>query len=194
MQSIFFAFINAFHKGCPLERKSKYKHMKKIAIFFGSDSGNTEAAAQAIGKEFMDMEVNLFNIAKASDLQLMEDADFLILGTSTWGYGDLQEDWERFMPKLKKANFKGKTVALFGLGDSSAYPDTFVDAMRELYEVATQCGANIVGQIPVENYQFDSSRAVIDGRFVGLALDEDNESDLTEKRISGWVEKLKTLI
>src|SRR5690606_2432571 len=99
-----------------------------------------------------------------------------------------------FMPKLKKFSLEGKTVALFGLGDSGAYPDTFVDAMAELYEVVTQCGAKVVGQVPVDNYDFDSSRAVMDGHFVGLALDEDNESDLTEKRISAWVEQLKLLI
>jgi len=168
--------------------------MKKITLFFGSDSGNTEAAAHTIGKEFIGTDVHLANIADTKDAQLLEDSDFLILGTSTWGYGDLQEDWERFMPLLKKANLKGKTVALFGMGDSGAYPDTFVDAMGELYEVVTQCGAKVVGQVPVDNYHFDSSRAVIDNRFVGLALDEDNESDLTEKRISDWVEQLKQLV
>lgn len=168
--------------------------MKKMAIFYGSDSGNTETAAQAIAKEFTDMEVHLTNIADAKDVQLLEDSDFLILGTPTWGYGDLQEDWELFMPKLKKANLEGKTVALFGMGDSGAYPDTFVDAMAELFEVVTQCGATVVGQVPIENYDFDSSKAVIDGHFVGLALDEDNESDLTEKRISDWVARLKALI
>ncbi len=168
--------------------------MKKIAIFYGSDSGNTEAAAQAIGKEFNDIDVQLINIAHTRDVQLLEDYDFLILGTSTWGYGDLQEDWERFMPNLKKANLQGKTIALFGLGDSGAYPDTFVDALAELYEVVTQCGATVIGQVAVDNYQFDSSRAVIDGLFVGLALDEDNESDLTQQRISDWVAKLKPLI
>lgn len=125
---------------------------------------------------------------------MLENFDFLILGTPTWGYGDLQEDWEQFIPKLKKISLEGKTVALFGLGDSGAYPDTFVDAMAELYEVVTQCGARVVGQVPVDNYDFDSSRAVMDGHFVGLALDEDNESDLTEKRISAWVEQLKPLV
>lgn len=168
--------------------------MKKTAIFYGSDSGNTEAAAQAIAKEFIGTEVYLANIANTKDVQQLEDFDFIILGTPTWGYGDLQEDWERFLPKLKKANLKGKTVALFGLGDSSAYPDTFVDAMAELYEVVTQCGATVVGQVSIENYDFDSSRAVLDDFFVGLALDEDNESDLTEKRISDWVTKLKALV
>lgn len=168
--------------------------MKKIAIIYASDSGNTETAAHAINKEFSGMDVHLANIADASDLQLLEDGDFLILGTPTWGYGDLQEDWERFMPKLKQANLKGKTVALFGLGDSGAYPDTFVDAMAELYEVVIQGGARVIGQVPVDHYDFDDSRAVLDGNFVGLALDEDNESDLTDQRISEWVAKLKPLI
>ncbi|MCA1744709.1 MAG: flavodoxin [Bacteroidales bacterium] len=168
--------------------------MKKMAIFYGSDSGNTEAAAQAIAKAFTGMDVHLANIADTKDAQQLEGFDFIIMGTPTWGYGDLQEDWEQFIPKLKKISLEGKTVALFGLGDSGAYPDTFVDAMAELYEVVTQCGASVIGQVPVDNYDFDSSRAVMDGHFVGLALDEDNESDLTAKRISAWVEQLKPLL
>lgn len=168
--------------------------MKKIAIFYGSTSGNTETAAHSISKKLNGLDVHLANIANTSDVQLLEDFDFLILGTSTWGYGDMQDDWDLFMPKLKKADLKGKTVALFGMGDSGAYPDTFVDAMAELYEVVTQCGATVVGQVPVDNYDFDSSRAVMDDRFVGLALDEDNESDLSEKRISEWVAKLIPLV
>jgi flavodoxin I len=168
--------------------------MKKMAIFYGSDSGNTEAVAQAIAEEFTGMDVFLANIAETKDVQQLEGFDFIIMGTPTWGYGDLQEDWEQFIPKLKKISLEGKTVALFGLGDSGAYPDTFVDAMAELYEVVTQCGARVIGKVPVDNYDFDSSRAVMDGHFVGLALDEDNESDLTEKRISAWVEQLKPLV
>jgi flavodoxin I len=174
--------------------KLNFIQMKKIAIFYGSESGNTETVAHIISKKLDGLDVHLANIANTSDVKLLEDFDFLILGTSTWGLGDLQDDWERFMPKLKNADLNGKTVALFGLGDSDAYPDTFVDGMADLYEVVTQGGARVVGQVPVDNYNFDSSRAVIDDQFMGLPLDEDNESDLTEKRISDWLADIKPLI
>jgi len=49
----------------------------------------------------------------------------------------------------------------------------------------------IVGQVPDEGYTYDDSTAVIDGMWVGLPIDEDNEYDLTQERLERWVEKLK---
>ena len=44
----------------------------------------------------------------------------------------------------------------------------------------------MVGAVPVDGYTFDASDAVVDGHFVGLALDEVNESDKTDARIDAW--------
>ena len=49
----------------------------------------------------------------------------------------------------------------------------------------------VLGFTETDDYSFDDSEAVVDGHFVGLALDEDNESSLTEERIDRWVEQLK---
>ncbi|MGK7929678.1 MAG: flavodoxin FldA, partial [Spirulina sp.] len=37
-----------------------------------------------------------------------------------------------------------------------------------------------------------ASKAVKNGKFVGLALDDDNESDKTSDRIQKWVTQLKS--
>ncbi|HCF81598.1 MAG TPA: flavodoxin, partial [Porphyromonadaceae bacterium] len=114
-----------------------------------------------------------------------------ILGISTWGVKDLQDDWSDFYHKLEKMDLTGKTVALFGLGDSFIYPDSFVDAMGILYETVSEKGATTVGEVSPDGYQFDYSRALKNGVFVGLPLDEDNDADLTDERIEKWVESLK---
>jgi flavodoxin I len=40
------------------------------------------------------------------------------------------------------------------------------------------------------SYEFDASQGVEDGEWMGLALDEDGQSEMTEERISGWVDQI----
>lgn len=161
--------------------------MDKVAIFYGSTSGNTETVANSIAKK---LEADTFNVGNNPTDKLSEYNN-LILGTSTWGYGDLQDDWDNFIEDLKKADLTDKVIALFGVGDAYSYPDTYVNGMAIIYDAIKEKGCTIVGKMPTEGYEFDESQAVIDGQFVGLALDEDNDGDKTENRINEWVDKLK---
>ena len=162
--------------------------MEKTAIFFGSSGGVTESVAKQIAEK-IGSEVDVFDVANTS-VSEVEKYQNLILGTSTWGIGDLQDDWEGFLPDLAKTNLNDKTVALFGLGDGESYPDSFVDGIGTIYEEIKDKGCAIVGQVDTEGYNFDDSKAVYEGKFVGLPIDEDNESDQTESRINSWVEQL----
>lgn len=158
-------------------------------IIFGSSMGNTEEAANLIASNLgID---NVLNIAD-TDAKTINSFDKLIIGSSTWGSGDLQDDWDVF--DFDSLDVSGKTVALFGLGDSSSYSDTYCDAMGIIYDKLVQKGANIIGQVSTDGYSFDESRSVKDGKFVGLALDADNESDQTEERIKKWTESIKSQI
>jgi flavodoxin I len=89
---------------------------------------------------------------------------------------------------LKSADLNGKTVALFCCGDSYIYSDTFCSAMREIYDAIKDKGCNIIGSISTDGYEATDSNAVIDGKFVGLAIDDDNEEDKTDERINSWVQ------
>ncbi len=149
--------------------------------------GNTSDVAEKIKEAFGDAE--LVDVADASADNL--DADLVILGTSTWGIGDLQDDFEDFMDTLEEADLSDKTVALFGLGDQDGYPDTFCDGMGSVYEaIADKCG-KVIGFTSNDGYEYDESRAEVDGKFVGLVIDEDNQSDLTDERVEKWVAQLK---
>ena len=134
-------------------------------------------------------DARLVNAADASPDDF-SSADRIILGTSTWGVGDLQDDWEGQMGLFDDLDLSGKKAAVFGLGDQEGYPDSFVDGMGILAEKLSEKGALLVGLWPLDGYEFDDSRAVKDGQFVGLALDEDNQSDLTDQRISDWIAAL----
>ncbi len=162
--------------------------MKKTAIFYGSTGGNTEVVANKIAGI---LGAEIFDVAD-SPIDEFENYDNLIFGTGTTGIGDLQEDWEEFIEEVEGADLSGKTVAIFALGDSSSFSDSFVGSMHKIYEVVSEKDCNLIGFTDVDGYEFDDSDAVVDGKFVGLPIDEDNEDDLTDERIEKWIELIKS--
>jgi flavodoxin I len=161
--------------------------MAKINIIYGSTTGNTEEAANLIAAELGGTAINVTETSPADF-----EADLLVLGSSTWGVGELQDDWFDGLASLDSANLEGKQIALFGEGDQNGFSDSFIDAVGILYEKVTACGAVVIGKWDTENYEYNSSTAEIDGSFVGLALDEDNQPELTRERIKEWCVQLKT--
>jgi len=163
--------------------------MEKTIILYGSSSGNTKAIAQKIAKA-LGCESHIYDVATISVEQVTE-FDNLILGTSTWGLGDLQDDWYSFLPELTCLDLSTKKIAIFGLGDAESYPDTFVDGMGLLYKRLKEKGCTIIGKTPTCGYSFIASQAAIDGNFIGLPIDEDNESNKTNERIEHWISSIK---
>lgn len=162
------------------------------AIFYASSTGNTENISEIIAKELKIK--NSFEIS-SKNIKEIEKYDKLIFGVSTWGDGDLQDDWEDLFDEFCEIDFSNKTVALFGLGDQLDYPDTFMDAMGILYEQIIKANGKVIGfWDKIDEYTFDESKALIDNKFVGLALDEDNQEELTQDRIKSWISLIKNQI
>lgn len=163
----------------------------KIGLFYGSTTCYTEIAAEKIQESIGSGLVELHNI---KDIPLADclHYDFIILGISTWDYGELQEDWESIWLDISKLNFHGKTVALYGMGDQIGYTEWFQDALGMLHEQVIAQGANLVGYWPNQGYEFSASKALTENKthFVGLSLDEDNQYDLSEERINQWCEQV----
>lgn len=160
--------------------------MKKTIVVYGSSTGTCQEIAEQIAGK---LNVEAKDVANLTSDDIAEN-DNLLLGSSTWGAGELQDDWYDGLKTLKNADLSGKTIALFGCGDCESYGDTFCGAIGEIYEALKESGANFIGSVSTDGYTFDDSSAVVDGQFIGLALDNINEDDKTEARIDAWLESI----
>ena len=176
--------------------------MSKIGLFFGTDTGITrllgKKIAKKLGEELMDKPLNI-NRTRLDDLLSYK---VLILGTATYGEGDLpgkennvkNGSWAEFVPQLEGVDLSGKTIALYGVGNQEKYGDRYVNGMAKLYQIMKDKGATIVGSWGTEGYTFSASEAVVDGKFVGLALDNKSQKINSDERIDGWVDMVKPLL
>lgn len=164
--------------------------MSKTCIIYGSSTGTCQTIADKIAAKLGVAAADVYDVSSI-DGSTVDSYQNLLLGTSTWGAGELQDDWYDGLEKLKGANLSGKTIALFGCGDSESYSDTFCGAMAEIYDGLKDSGAKFVGAVSTDGYTYDDSAAVVDGKFVGLALDDVNEDDKTDDRIDAWVNDIK---
>ena len=176
--------------------------MNKIGIFFGTDTGNTRLIAKMIANKLgQDIASKPLNINRISIEDLLI-YDTLILGTPTYGEGQLPGkstniqtgSWEEFLPQLQENDLTGKKVALYGLGDQEKYPARFADGLFQLYTHLIKFGATIIGDWSTVGYQFETSKAVVKDRFVGLVLDQNFQRLLTEERIDTWLEQIISTI
>ncbi len=163
----------------------------KIGLFYGSTTCYTEMAAEKMRAIIGDDLLEIHNV-KETPLSLMSEYDLLILGISTWDFGEIQEDWNELWDQIDGVPLNGKSVALYGLGDQEGYGEWYLDAMGLLHDEIKKTGANIIGYWPNEGYEFEASKALTeDGtQFVGLALDEDSQYELSDERIATWVEQV----
>jgi flavodoxin II len=163
----------------------------KIGLFYGSTTCYTEMVAEKIQAIIGADLVDVFNV-KETPLEKMADYDLLLLGISTWDFGEIQEDWQAIWDTIPNPSLAGKPVALFGLGDQEGYGEWYLDAMGLLHDQLQSSQVNFIGYWPTTGYQFEASKALTeDGKsFVGLALDEDSQYDLTDERLETWCEQV----
>jgi flavodoxin II len=165
----------------------------KIGLFYGSTTCYTEMAAEKI-QQILGADICDIHNVKETSLVLMQEYDFLILGISTWDFGEIQEDWSAIWEQIADIQLADKCVALFGLGDQEGYGEWFLDAMGFLHDEIKALGANLIGYWPTDGYEFEASKALTEDKsqFVGLALDEDSQYELSDERIESWCEQILT--
>ena len=172
--------------------------MSQIGLFFGPEKGSVHRVAKKIQAAMGENLVELVSVneASAGDLAKYDKLIFGIstVGKETWDSEYSNTDWAKFFPEIAQANYAGKKMAIFGLGDHITYPGHFVNAMGRLYHEIKKVNpdAQIVAPVDPSSYEFDESEAVIGGKFVGLPLDEDFEPELTDGRVASWVAEVKT--
>ena len=169
--------------------------MSKIGLFFGPLKGSVNRVAEKVKTAFGEQNIDMISVNDAS-AENLESYDKIIFGISTvgketWDSDFSNTDWSKFFPNISKVDYSGKTVAIFGLGDHITYSGYFVNAMGVLAKELLGNGAAIVGKVDPSSYEFDESEAIFDGMFIGLPIDEDFQPELTDDRVSSWVNVIK---
>ena len=164
--------------------------MKKISIIYSFNTVKTAQAAKMIIESFGDQDLEALNAEDITGEKFLKNKN-LILGVATWFDGELPNYWDEFIPELEELNLKGYKVALFGPGDQKNYPENFVDGIGILGSLLEERGAVIVGFTSAEGYKFEKSRALRGDKFMGLALDFENQASKNKERIRNWVEQLR---
>jgi len=164
-----------------------------VGIFYGSSGGTTRNAAEKLERFFEDAEV-IDMEEDFDDIDQILEFDHLILGSSTWGQGDVQRDWVDPLYEMEndEPDFSGKKVAFFGAGDQDTHGEHFVSALGKMHDLFTKLGAEAYGFVPTDGYSYEASLAIKEGAFCGLPIDDVNQEELTDKRIENWATQLKT--
>ena len=162
----------------------------KTGIFYGSSTGTTARIARKIGTLLNIPDNDIHDVAKTAPSKV-GDYDVLIFGTSTWGSGEIQDDWLDFADGVEVLDLKGKKIALFGCGDETM-SDTFCNAVGELRHRLTGTHAEFIGEYYSGSYDFDESDATDPetGNMYGLVLDETNHPELTDARLHAWTQQI----
>ncbi len=158
------------------------------ATMFGATEAVAETVAHALAAEF-GVDVACRD-AGWLDLAELPDYDLVVIGSSTWNIGQLPTDWELHLDELSALDLRGKHVALFGTGDRRGYPDTYLDALDTIATALAPTGCKLIGEWSTAGYVFTGSLALRGGNFVGLAVDEDNDPELTAPRVELWCAQL----
>jgi flavodoxin I len=164
--------------------------MNKIGLFYSFNTNKTSKIAEMIIGEFKDYPLEALNAETVTKKQFLA-YDHLILGVPTWFDGELPNYWDEFVPELEDLPMENKKIALFGLGNQVGYPENFLDAVGIMAEILEMQGATIVGLTSIDGYSFEKSQALRGNKFLGLAIDFENQAQKNLERVKNWVEQLK---
>lgn len=163
--------------------------MKKIGIFYGTTTGTTKRIAEKVAGCLGVSPKDVRNVADSAPSDVA-DYEVLILGASTWGAGDLQEDMATFLDGVKALDLRDKEVAIFGCGDESM-SESFCNSVGEIYHTLHDTHAEFIGPYNNDGYVYRHSDSDVKGMIVGLCIDETNHPEWTDGRIKGWCEEIK---
>lgn len=170
-----------------------HKATRQVGIFYAPSGGSVQKVARQIKQKLAEVQPDMQVISDIVPLQLLDYHNLILvcstLGRNTWEM-EQKDPWSSFLPKMLRIRMDGRKVALVGLGDHVSYPNNFVDGMGILGQTVEEIGGKLIGATPTRDYIFNDSRALRDGKFIGLPLDEDYEAEKTEERLNGWISNI----
>ena len=170
--------------------------MSKTVLFFSPEGGNVNRVANKLGELIGNDKVDIIPVKEVEKGDLSKYNKIILVGSTVgadhWNNEILVDEWTEFFTKIEDTSFEKKKVAIVGLGNSVLYPSHFADGMAVLYERVIKQNAKVLGKVDSKGYDFEDSEALDDdGFFCGLAIDEDNEPELTAERLENWISILK---
>lgn len=167
--------------------------MAKVGLIYGSNTGNTEFVAFQLKEEFEKLRpglIDIHNIGQSTPDTLLK-YEYMVIGVPTWNTGQMQDDWEAFLPKLAGLDLTGKKIAMFGLGDQNGYGFNFLDALGMLADAFMDRGAVLWGLWETKGYAYEESKADVEkSHFLGLGIDQDGQKDSTPERLKAWAKQV----
>lgn len=95
--------------------------MANILVMFGSTGGNTQSVSEKLQSVLSEAghQVTVKNVVE-STVDDLNNFEVLLMGSSTWNDGELQDDFVPFQQELmeKKPDLSAKKYAAFGCGES----------------------------------------------------------------------------
>lgn len=166
--------------------------MKNIALIYWPSGGSVERCAKIF--EEKSGNIDLFKLEDITP-EKVSSYDTYIFGGSTvgadhWSNDDSANSWASFFANIGNYNLNGKKASIYGLGNQLIYPDQFVDGMAYIKKNLVNEGMTVSGAWSTEGYDFEESQSIEDDKFIGLALDEDAQPELTEERIVAWLKEI----
>jgi len=77
------------------------------------------------------------------------------------------------------------------LGEPFGFADSEYAASLQVFQ---NLGAEMVGDWATDGYRFEHSASVVNGRFVGLVIDQRTQGMHTDERLKAWVAQVKPLL
>jgi len=189
--TLMFGLVAAGGAAAALARRRARTACEAVGLLYASQTGNTETVAGYIA-EAAGVEAEDVGDYGAEDLA---EFDGIIVGCPTWNTGADEyrsgTAWDDLIDEIKDVDLSGKSVAVFGCGDSGSYGDNFCDGIEELHATFEAAGAKLIGYVDSSGYTHSESKSEKAGKFLGCPFDEDNESDQSEERAAAWVDQLK---
>lgn len=165
----------------------------QLGLIMSTMTGHTAEYADLVKEKMGDAVSEPVDVGDI-EVSSIADYDGFVVGAPTWhtgaDVGRSGTSWDEILDEIAGMDLAGKPCAVFGVGDAVGYSENFCDAIEELHDTFSKAGCNMVGYVPADDFEFDDSKSVRDGKFLGLPLDYDNDDDKAEDLVVNWVQQL----
>lgn len=123
--------------------------MAKVKIFYGTVGGNTQIVCKKVMEilEEKGHEVEMKNarfVLGKDQKDIDMSADLIVFASPTYGQGQLEPYFEKFLASLKGVDLKGKKYACISLGDVRYHAEYLLESANVIESFCKDAGMEVV--------------------------------------------------